>query len=146
MRLPAPADPKKITMADLLSHQEGLRTDTLNILTAHVRDVPAAEYPALLATEVAPRAAGFRYANIGDLIYGAALEAATGRNWRDWLDAAVLRPLALDGVSSRTSTIPAGRLGWNHQWDGARWRALRPKASRPATLIVKRCCSSGQCQ
>jgi CubicO group peptidase (beta-lactamase class C family) len=127
LRLPAPADPRRITMADLLSHQEGLTTDTLNILTAHVRDVPAAEYPALLATEVAPRAAGFRYANIGDLIYGAALEAATGRNWRDWLDATVLRPLALDGVSPRTSAIPDARLGWNHQWDGTRWRTLRPK-------------------
>lgn len=127
LRLPAPADPRRITMADLLSHQEGLTTDTLNILTAHVRDVRASEYPALLATEVAPRAAGFRYANIGDLIYGAALETATGRNWRDWLDAAVLRPLELEEVASRTSGVPAARLAWNHQWDGARWRALRPK-------------------
>lgn len=125
--LPAPADPHRIAMADLLSHQEGLRTDTLNVLAAHVRDVPAAEYPALLATEAQPRDPGFRYANIGDLIYGAALETATGRNWRDWLDAEVLRPLALDGVSSRTSTVPAERLAWNHQWDGARWRTLRPK-------------------
>ncbi|WP_168191440.1 serine hydrolase domain-containing protein [Thermomonas aquatica] len=127
LQLPAPADPRRISMADLLSHQEGLATDTLNVLAAHVREVPAAEYPALLASEVAPRAAGFRYANIGDLIYGAALEAATGRHWRDWLDAAVLRPLALDGVSSRSSTVPEAQLGWNHQWDGSQWRALRPK-------------------
>ena len=127
LQLPAPADPRRITMADLLSHQEGLTTDTLNILAAHVRDVPAADYPALLATEVAPRAAGFRYANLGDLIYGAALEAATGRDWRDWLQAEVLRPLALDGISARTSTIADARLAWNHQWDGARWQALRPK-------------------
>jgi CubicO group peptidase (beta-lactamase class C family) len=127
LTLPAPADPRRITMADLLSHQEGLRTDTLNFLTAHVRDVPAADYPALLATEAQPRAPGFRYANLGDLVYGAALETATGRSWRDWLDAEVLRPLALDGASSRTSTAPADRLAWNHQWDGAHWRMLRPK-------------------
>lgn len=125
--LPAPADPRRITMADLLSHQEGLRTDTLNFITAHVRDVPAAEYPALLATEVKSRDPGFRYANIGDLIYGAALEAATGRNWRDWLDAEVLHPLELDGVSAHMSTIPSARLAWNHQWDGVHWRSLRPK-------------------
>lgn len=127
LRLPAPADPRRISMADLLSHQEGLSTDTLNILTAHVRDVSAAEYPKLLASEVKPRAAGFRYANIGDLIYGAALEAKTGRHWRDWLERAVLRPLDLEGVSARTSAVPAARLAWNHQWDGAHWRALRPK-------------------
>ena len=127
LRLPPPADPRRITMADLLSHQEGLRTETLNIVTAHVRDVPASEYPGLLATEATPRDPGFRYANLGDLIYGAALEAASGRGWRDWLDTTVLRPLALDGISSRTSTVPAAQLSWNHQWDGARWHALRPK-------------------
>ena len=103
LRLPPPADPRRISMADLLSHQEGLRTETLNIVTAHVRDVRASEYPDLLATEVKPRDAGFRYANLGDLIYGAALEAATGRNWRDWLDAAVLHPLELRDIASRTS-------------------------------------------
>ena len=127
LRLPAPADPRRISMADLLSHQEGLSTDTLNFLTAYVRDVPAAEYPALLATEVKTRTPGFRYANLGDLVYGAALEAKTGRNWRDWLDEAVLRPLQLDGVSPRSSTVPVAQLSWNHQWDGERWRVLAPK-------------------
>lgn len=127
LRLPAPADPRRIHMADLLSHQEGLSTDTLNVLTAHVRDVPAQEYPPLLASEVTPRAAGFRYANIGDLIYGAALQAGTGRHWRDELQRVVLRPLQLDEISPRTSTVPAERLAWNHQWDGTRWRALKPK-------------------
>ena len=127
LRLPAPADPHRIGMADLLSHQEGLSTDTLNFLTAYVRDVPAAEYPALLATEVKTRTPGFRYANLGDLVYGAALEARTGRNWRDWLDEAVLRPLQLDDVSPRTTTVPVAQLSWNHQWDGERWRALEPK-------------------
>jgi CubicO group peptidase (beta-lactamase class C family) len=127
LRLPPPADPRPITMADLLSHQEGLSTSTLNVVTAYVRDVPAAEYPALLASEVTPREAGFRYANIGDLIYGAALEASTGRNWRAWLDGALLGPLALEGISPRTSTVTAAHLTWNHQWDGTQWRVLPPK-------------------
>ena len=123
LRLPPPADPRRISMADLLSHQEGLSTSTLNVVTAYVRDVAAAEYPALLASEVAPREAGFRYANIGDLIYGAALEARTGRSWRDWLDGALLRPLALEGVSPRTSTLPAAQVAWN----------------RPDTAALRRC-------
>lgn len=127
LQLPAPADPRRIRMEDLLSHQEGLTTETLNVLTAHVRDVPAADYPRLLASETTPRPAGFRYANIGDLIYGAALQSATGRSWRDWLESAVFRPLELDGVTARNSTQASARLAWNHQWDGTRWRALRPK-------------------
>ena len=132
LRLPVPADPRQISMSDLLSHQEGLSTSTLNVVTAYVRDVPAAEYPALLTSEVAPREPGFRYANIGDLIYGAALEARTGRNWRDWLDSALLRPLALEGISPRTSTLPDVQVAWNHQWDGAQWRAL---PSKPDALM-----------
>jgi CubicO group peptidase (beta-lactamase class C family) len=128
LRLPAPADPRRITMSDLLSHQEGLSTDTLNFVTAYVRDLPAADYPRWLASETTTRAPGFRYANLGDLVYGAALEARTGRNWRDWLDAEVLRPLRLDaGVASRPSQVAPGRVAWNHQWDGGAWHADAPK-------------------
>jgi CubicO group peptidase (beta-lactamase class C family) len=128
LRLPAPADPRRITMDDLLSHQEGLTTDTLNFVTAYVRDIPAAEYPRWLQSDTSVRSPGFRYANLGDLVYGAALEARTGRNWRDWLDDAVLRPLRLqDGVVSRPSRVAAERVAWNHQWDGRAWRAFAPK-------------------
>ena len=128
LRLPAPADPARITMSDLLSHQEGLSTDTLNFVTAYVRDLPAADYPRWLASETTTRAPGFRYANLGDLVYGAALEARTGRNWRDWLDAEVLRPLHIDGgVVSRPSKVAPDRIAWNHQWDGYAWHASAPK-------------------
>jgi CubicO group peptidase (beta-lactamase class C family) len=127
LRLPAPADPATITMSDLLSHQEGLRTDTLNFLTAYVRAVPAADYPSMLAQYTGSRPAGFRYANLGDLVYGAALEARTGRAWQDWLESEVLRPLRLREVHARSSQVPAGALAWNHRWDGAAWIPAAPK-------------------
>lgn len=123
LALPAPADPAKITMSDLLSHQENLKTDTLNFLTAYVRAVPAADYPAMLSRYTEARSAGFRYANIGDLIYGAALETRTGRPWQEWLRQEVLRPMKLDRVYSRSSRIPARHLTWNHRWDGSAWIA-----------------------
>jgi CubicO group peptidase (beta-lactamase class C family) len=66
LRLPAPANPEKITTADLLSHQEGLRTETLNLVTAYVREVPSADYPHPLASDTRTRKPGFRYANLGD--------------------------------------------------------------------------------
>lgn len=127
LELPAPADPAKITMADLLSHQENLKTDTLNFLTAYVRAVPASDYPAMLSRYTESRGAGFRYANIGDLIYGAALETRTGRTWQDWLQTEILGPLKLDDIYSRTSRIPARRQTWNHRWDGRTWLAYPPK-------------------
>jgi CubicO group peptidase (beta-lactamase class C family) len=128
LQLPAPADPHTITLADLLSHEEGLTTDTLNFVTAYVRDIPAADYPRWLQSEVQVRDPGFRYANLGDLIYGAALEARTGRNWHDWLDDAVLAPLQLEGeVTSRPSQVARQRIATNYQWDGHAWRAVAPK-------------------
>ena len=132
LRLPAPADPATITLADLLSHQEGLKTDTLNFVTAYVRAIPAADYPAMLSRYTESREAGFRYSNLGDLVYGAALEARTGKPWQDWLEREVLRPLRLDEVQARSSQVPARRLAWNHRWDGSAWIASPPK---PDTLM-----------
>jgi CubicO group peptidase (beta-lactamase class C family) len=127
LRLPAPADPAAITLADLLSHQEPLTTKTLNHLTAYVRAVPAVDYPDLLARYTEARKPGFRYSNLGDLIYGAALEVRTGRRWQDWLRADVLQPLGLADAHAATSGVAPRRLAWNHQWDGSRWHALPPK-------------------
>jgi CubicO group peptidase (beta-lactamase class C family) len=127
LRLPSPAEPARITLADLLSHQAPLRTDTLNLLTAYVRHVPSADYPALLAEHTQPREPGFAYANLGYLIYGAALEARTGRPWQDHLQQFVLEPLQLRYVHPRSSAVPADVLAWNHQWDGERWLSTPPK-------------------
>jgi CubicO group peptidase (beta-lactamase class C family) len=127
LRLPAPAEPARITLADLLSHQAPLSTDTLNLLTAYVREVPATDYPALLAEHTEAREPGFRYANLGYLIYGAALEARTGARWQTQLRQHVLQPLQLSHVHARSSDAPAKVLAWNHQWDGTRWLATSPK-------------------
>lgn len=127
LRLPAPAEPAHITLADLLSHQVPLRTDTLNLLSAYVRELPAADFPALLAEHTQAREPGFRYANLGYLIYGAALEAHSGRPWQDHLQQRVLQPLQLRYVHARSSEVPQDALAWNHQWDGQRWLATPPK-------------------
>jgi CubicO group peptidase (beta-lactamase class C family) len=127
LALPAPADPAKITLADLLSHEEGLKTDTLNFVTAYVRAIPASDYPAMLSRYTESRPAGFRYSNLGDLVYGAALEARTGRPWQDWLESEVLHPLRLDEVHARSSTVPERKLAWNHRWNGSAWMPAAPK-------------------
>lgn len=127
LRLPAPAEPARITLADLLSHQAPLRTDTLNLLSAYVRELPAADYPALLAEHTQAREPGFRYANLGYLIYGAALETRTGAAWQTQLRQQVLQPLQLRYVHARSSEVAPDALAWNHQWDGQRWLATPPK-------------------
>lgn len=127
LRLPSPTEPARITLADLLSHQAPLRTDTLNLLSAYVRELPAADYPALLAEHTQAREPGFRYANLGYLIYGAALEARTGAAWQTQLQQHLLQPLQLRYVHARSSEVAQEALIWNHQWDGQRWLATPPK-------------------
>jgi len=128
LQLPSPAEPTRITLADLLSHQAPLHTDTLNLLTAYVRAVSAADYPALLTKHTQTREPGFRYANLGYLVYGAALETRTGTPWQTQLSQRVLQPLQLAYVHARSSDAAADVLAWNHQWDGGRWLATPPKS------------------
>lgn len=127
LRLPAPADPTKIRMRDLLTHQAPLTTSTIQFRSAWIGPIPAAEFPDLLAAYTQSRDPGFGYSNLAYLTYGAALEARTGRSWRDWLKAEVFAPLGMNDTSARASDFPAARLPWRHQWSGSAWHIYEPK-------------------
>ena len=92
-----------------------------------MRELPAADYPALLAEHTQAREPGFRYANLGYLIYGAALEARTGAAWQTQLQQQVLQPLQLRYVHARSSEVAQEALAWNPQWDGQHWLTTSPK-------------------
>lgn len=94
---PTGVDPAAITFRQLLSHQGPIENEALSFRTAYSDRVPAADYARLLATGSEARAPGFDYSNLGYLLYGAALELKTGRDWRDWLDEALFRPPAWPG-------------------------------------------------
>ena len=123
LRLPAPADPAADQrMADLLSHQEGLATDTRprraslrvrcrrrstrRCWRAKWRRAPPAFVTRTSATSSMARHWKPRPGAIGAI--GSMPRCARS---------------PLDGVSSRSSTVPEAQLGWNHQWDGSQWRA-----------------------
>jgi CubicO group peptidase (beta-lactamase class C family) len=128
MELPEPASARAITLRDLLSHQAPLSTETLNFITANVAAIPARQYPKLLAHETIARESGFGYSNLGYLIYGAALEARTGRSWAQWLDREVLRPLKLRDTATQTNRVPHEQMVWSHEWTVQGWSAFAPKS------------------
>jgi len=107
-------DPTTITFRQLLTHQGPFRAEVLSTRTAYVDEVPAADYPRLLALAT-PREPGFEYQNTGYLIYGAALEARTGKHWRRWLQETVFDPLGMDNTSTRMSFPGASAT---HHWIG----------------------------
>ena len=118
-------DPSRITFRQLLSHQAAIENDELTGGTAYVREIPASDYGAFLARSEA-RDEGFRYDNLGYILYGAALELKTGKHWRTWLDETVIRPLGMDHTAPRTSGWPVVAAG--HEWIGdGQWQARTVK-------------------
>lgn len=115
---PSGVDPAAITFRQLLSHQGPIENEALSFRTAYSDRVPSADYARLLSTGSEARAPGFDYSNLGYLLYGAALELKTGRDWRDWLDRALFGPAGMSRSGARPSQfdgVPA-----YHRWMGAR--------------------------
>ena len=86
----------RVTLAQLLSHQSGLRDDAGYIvplgesLQAKVAD-PAAWYP-----HAPPGEAPFEYANLGSPLVATVLEAATGERYDRLLERTVFAPLGIE--------------------------------------------------
>lgn len=119
-------DASTITFRQLLSHQAAIENDDLTGATAYVREIPVADYAAILARST-PRDEGFQYDNLGYVIYGAALELKTGRHWRDWLAETVIAPLGMDHTGTHVSGWPVAAAG--HEWIGdGQWQARPVKA------------------
>jgi CubicO group peptidase (beta-lactamase class C family) len=118
LTLPDGADPKAITLRQLLSHQGPFENAALSFRTAYSDRVPAADYERLMREGSQARAPGYKYSNLGYLIYAAALELKTGRDWRDWLDQALFQPLGMTRSGARPSRLDG--LPSYHRWMGER--------------------------
>lgn len=131
LTLPSGADTKAITFRQLLSHQGPFENEALNLRTAYSDRVPAADYERIMATGSKARAPGFRYDNLGYLVYAAALELKTGKDWRDWLDQALFQPAGMTRSGARTSRFDG--IPSYHRWMGERgWDTF---AGKPDDLM-----------
>jgi CubicO group peptidase (beta-lactamase class C family) len=131
LTLPHPADPAVMTFRDLLSHQGPFDVPALTYRTAYVDRVPAVDYERLMADGARGREPGYRYSNLGYLVYSAALELRTGRDWRDWLDQALFQPAGMTRSGARPSRLSG--IPTYHRWMGDRgWDAF---AGKPDDLM-----------
>jgi len=117
LSLPEGRDASTITLRDLITHQVAIEVGEITHLEAYMRDVAPEEYPGLIENYAVLRDEGFEYDNLGYNIYGAILEQHTGRNWRNWLDDALLNPNGMAGTSGRVSDFDAASVAWGHQAD-----------------------------
>lgn len=107
-------DPTQVTFRQLLTHQGPFTADVLSTRTAYI-DEPSPEDIAGLLALAEPRAPGFDYQNTGYLLYGAALQAKTGKHWRQWLRETVFEPLGLTHTDTRMS---GPGVAVPHHWVG----------------------------
>lgn len=117
--LPQGADPAAITFRDMLNHQGPFETQPLSFRTAYSDRVPSSDYPRLMAEAASARPPGYRYSNLGYLVYGAALEAKTGSDWRDLIEQELFAPAGMNRSGARPSRF-AGDLPRYHRWMGDR--------------------------
>ena len=105
LRLPAPLDPARMSVRDLLTHRLGFESDGVGWRTSYSGDWTDEQLFALLEkhTTVTPRR--FSYDNLGFILASYAVEQATKEPWQTTLAARVLSPLGMTSTNN-TPCVP----------------------------------------
>jgi CubicO group peptidase (beta-lactamase class C family) len=105
LHLKAPLSADSITLRDLLTHTHGIDNEgPLIFVTAFTGDYEPARLPRLLE-EHGPAKNGreFSYGNIGYVVGGMVLEAATGKTWKELVETEVLTPAGMTHTTAYRS-------------------------------------------
>jgi CubicO group peptidase (beta-lactamase class C family) len=113
VRLKAPLDPDSISIRSLLTHTHGISNGgPLTVRLAYTGEYEGdAELVGLLTEHpAAPTGRAYAYGNIGYNVAALAMDAVTGRNWRETLQEVLFDPLRMRSTSAYVSRVPAERL------------------------------------
>ncbi len=116
LELGPPLAADEITLRDLLTMTHGIENGGPVVFrTAFSGEFTRAMLLELLAG-YGPAETGraFSYGNLGYNIAGLAVEAATGRSWKEVVDGKVLAPLGMTSTSAWRSRVDAARLAMPH--------------------------------
>jgi CubicO group peptidase (beta-lactamase class C family) len=105
LRLQAPLSADSITTRELLTHTHGISNDGPFIFVpTFTGDYVPADLPRLLAAHGPDENGGaFTYGNIGYNVAAMVLEAATGKGWKDLVEAEVLVPAGMTHTTAYRS-------------------------------------------
>lgn len=99
-----------VTLTDLLSHRSGLDNRPIAFRLAYSGDwTPEVLWGLTSETSLNPEAprGTFAYANAGYNLATVLLEHRTGRDWREMVEAEVLRPLGMNHTTARIDAVRA---------------------------------------
>ena len=120
---PATSDAPPITIRHLLTHSAGFPEDnpwgdqqlsaTEDQLTAMLR----AGIPFSNASGIA-----YEYSNFGFAILGRIVSKASGRPYREYIAATILKPLGMTATTLEPAEVPRDRLALGYRWEDERWK------------------------
>lgn len=115
-------DSPKISVRDLFTHSAGFVTDD----PWGDRQLPMSEPDfSRFTTAGVPfsRAPGvaYEYSNYGYALAGRTVTNASGRNYADYIEGALLKPLGMASSGYDLAKVPAGRLAVGYRWEDGRW-------------------------
>jgi CubicO group peptidase (beta-lactamase class C family) len=130
LALPAPLDPARMSLRDLMTHRLGFENEAHTWRTAYSGDwTDEVLFDTLRdATVITPRQ--FKYSNLGYNLLGAALRQATGEEWQSVVAARVFRPAGLTHTYARLSEAPQANVAKPYGYADGRWIAVPPKTDR----------------
>ena len=121
------SDSPRITIRHLLSHSEGFPED--NPWGDQQLAITDKEMSALMSRGIpfsnAPGMA-YEYSNYGFAILGRVVAAVSGKPYREYVAANILRPLGMRSTTLEPASVPAGRLAQGYRWEDEQWK-LEPQ-------------------
>ncbi len=116
------ADSPRIRVRDLLNHTSGFVTD--DPWGDRQQPITEAEFTRMLRDGVPfTRAPGtaFEYSNFGYALLGRIVTNVSGRPYRDYIEAEIMRPLGMASTGYEVTDAPAARRALGYRWENERW-------------------------
>jgi CubicO group peptidase (beta-lactamase class C family) len=117
------ADSPRITVRHLLSHAEGFPED--NPWGDRQLAITDAQMSAMLREGIPfsnPPGIAYEYSNYGFAILGRIVSNLSGKPYREYVAANILRPLGLTSTTLQVGEVPPARLAHGYRWEDDRWK------------------------
>jgi CubicO group peptidase (beta-lactamase class C family) len=128
------ARPEQLTLADFLTHTQGLAPGAVVINAAFTGNVPETRWPELLRYSEPLPTRDMIYNNLGYNVAAMVIDARRPEGWRAFLDRNVFRPAGMHQTYHRVSRLDRRRFAMPHDITKERTFVTRPFLKTDVTM------------
>ena len=117
------SDAPRITIRHLLTHAAGFPED--NPWGDQQLGATDDQFSRMLRSGIPfsnPPGLAYEYSNYGFAILGRVVSRVSGQPYRDYVTAAILKPLGMTSTTLQPSVVSAPRLAHGYRWEDERWK------------------------